>query len=188
MDNKKIIIFIILLISLSCTKVNYIVIDNIPQTPVLTVFPASMSKEDINAANRITELILSCGVKTIERPVMLKERSDFEGATTGGGVGITGSGNLSLLSGGATQSAELRSSIDPVGLIKETNADYIFIVNNKAGNPYIKLIKRESEQILYAGEIVIESHSTCCLNIFPSYGINPRQHMWNLLEKAGIIK
>lgn len=172
----------------SCAKVKYIVLDNIPQSPTITVIPASMSKEDIKAANQITELIVSCGIKTIERPVMLKERSDFESAASGGGIGITAGGNLSLLSGGTKQSGELRSSVNPVGLIKEKGADYIFIVNDQDGDSYIKLIKRENQQILYAGLLEVQPRSTCCLYPMLSTKSKQREYMIKLLEEVGVIK
>jgi len=55
-----------MLLLVSCAvKEVFIVRDNAPDLPVLTVIPASVSRNDLAAANQITELLLGFNVNLV---------------------------------------------------------------------------------------------------------------------------
>ena len=68
----------IALVGTTCTKTVFVVRDNPPVSPSLTVIPVAARGSDLDAAYEMTELLVGCGVRVIERPRMIAGRSEYE--------------------------------------------------------------------------------------------------------------
>lgn len=172
------------------TAVQYVVLTDVPSEPSVTVLPASSSGQDLLAADALAEDLVSCGVRVLERPPLIRERSDYEGKASGTGVGLTSSGKLAVLGGGGKQEGQLTISVDPVALIEETKADYVIFARP---GPWLKVVKRADGQVLHVGTLSdVDGNSGCCL--FPSFWANitgsktsPRDRLRTLMQRLGII-
>jgi len=162
----------------------YIVRDPSPGS-VVTVIPETMNDDDVSAANHVMEVLIACGANVIERPVMLKERSDFSSSGSGTGVGVTGSGQIAVVSGQSGKTGEVKTSLDPVALISDTKADYVFIVQYLDGHPRFRLVKKATGQVLRVGSFRDEINPVCCLTWF-SYETENDQAK-KLLYSVGIL-
>ncbi len=172
----------------SCTTTTqYVVLTDVPASPSFTVIPASMSKEDISAANLTTAAIVGCAVTVLERPVMLKERSDFEGEGNSSGIGAAG-GQLAVAVGSDRQKGAVATTVDPTSLVAQTKADYVFIVQSQGNKPWARLLRRETSQIIFAGYLVAPEASAPGSDADPDPGVAATISMRKILTSAGIIK
>ncbi len=172
----------------SCvTHVRYVVLDKVPASPTLTVIPASMAGADVETANEITGLLVSCGVRVVERPAMVKEKTQYEGQGAASGYAV-GGGQGAIAGGEAAHREDVTKTGDPTALIGETVADYVFIVQGPPESPWLKLVKRDGGQILYAAGLAQESGQRFYEGQFTDASGGPRDAMKRLLEKLGILK
>lgn len=168
------------------TKYEYVTRDTTPGSSV-TVIPETMGDGDVSAADHVMSVLLGCGVSVLERPVMLKERSDYRSSGTGVGVGLTGSGGLAIVSGETGKTGEVKTSVDPVALIAETKADYVVIVHSRSGEPTFRIVKKETGQILFAGSLRDEVNPACCLT-WGAASVSEEDQARKLLYRIGILK
>ncbi len=179
-------LLVLFLIVAGCvTKYEYVVRDPAPGT-VVTVIPETMNDADVRAADHVMTVLLRCGANVVERPVMLKERSDYRSSGTGVGVGVTSGGGLAIVSGETGKSGEVKTSVDPVALIAETRADYAFIVRSRGDTPTFRIIKKETGQILFAGSFRDEVNPACCLTWFTF--ASEEELARKLLYRIGILR
>jgi len=171
--------------------VRFVVVADVPTSPTFTVIPASTSSDDNAAANRVTEVLVGLGIHVIERPALVKQRTEYTGQSSGAGVGVTLSGNLAVGGVGGSQSGDVVTSIDPIAAIQETQADYVVFA--KSG-PWLKVVKRKDGQIMFAGSLAWDNNSGCCLNAAFWSQANPdrerleRERLRDLLRKMGVTK
>ena len=178
------------LVCLGCgSSLRYVVLSDVPENPTVTVIPASTSDKDAEAALHTTELLVACGIHVVERPALVRQRSNYEGRTSGGGVGVTSTGQLAILGGGGAQQGELTISVDPVALIEETDAAYVIFV--KPGL-WLKVVRRSDKQILYVGKLTDDSNRACCLTaVFweVTFALKSnRDKMRDLMRKLDILQ
>jgi hypothetical protein len=176
----------------ACTvKEKYIVLSEVPSNPTVTVIPSSGAKEDVADADVVMGLLVDCGVRTVLRPVMLKEKTEYSDAGSASGIGVSG-GKIAVAVGDAASKGGLATSVDEVSLLKETNADYVFYVRHRPGGPHVVLVKREDGQVLHAGHFGLldeDAAGGCCL-LGSTYRkeVTPHQKMRELLRAAGIVR
>jgi hypothetical protein len=166
------------------SSVQYVVVTNVPQSATFTVIPASTSAEDNDAANSVTGELVALGVRVLERPALVRQRTEFSGKSSGSGVGITLDGNLAVGGNSGSQAGDVTTSVDPVALIQDTKADYVVFARP---GPWLKIVRRADSQILFAGNLAVESNSGCCLS--PAFWnmVKPqRERLRELLIKMGV--
>lgn len=134
-------------------------------------------------------LLVDCGVRTVLRPVMMKERTEYDDVGSSSGVAVSG-GKVAVSLGDASSKGGLTTSVDEVSLLKETNADYVFYVRHMRGGPHVVLVKRDDSQVLHSGQLEVSGRNSsgCCL-ADPTGGrtTSPRDVMRKLLVSAGIV-
>jgi hypothetical protein len=183
---------VLVLLLVACTvKEKYIVLSEVPTSPTVTVIPSTGAKEDVADADVVMGLLVDCGIRTVLRPVMMKERTEYNDAGSASGIGVSG-GRIAVAMGDAASKGGLTTSVDEVSLLKETNADYVFYVRHKTGGPQMVLVKREDGQVLHVGQIDSKGEGAtagCCL-LGSTYQreATPQQKMRELLTAAGIVK
>jgi hypothetical protein len=191
---KPAFVVLLSLLLVACTvKEKYIVLSEVPTSPTVTVIPSTGAKEDVADADVVMGLLVDCGVRTVLRPVMMKERTEYNDAGSASGIGVSG-GRIAVAMGDAASKGGLTTSVDEVSLLKETNADYVFYVRHKPGGPQMVLVKREDGQVLHVGQIDLTGEGAaagCCL-LGSTYQreatATPQQKMRELLSAAGIVK
>jgi len=167
------------------TAIRYVVVSDVPNSPSFTVIPASTSPDDDAAANWTVGQLVSLGVKVVERPALVRERSEFAGSSSGTGLGVTPSGQLAISGTSGSQQANLTTSVDPVVLIEQTKADYIIFA--KPG-PWLKVVRKSDGQILFASPLRVESSSGCCLAPSFWHAVQPEsERLRNLLDSLGLL-
>lgn len=142
-----------LLVAGCATSIQYVVLAGVPDSPTITVIPSSGTRDDAIASDLVTGWVVGCGVRTIARPVMLKEQADYSGATTGSSIAAMG-GQVGVAVGAGRTQAGLTTSVDAMSLIDSTAADYVIFVRSLRGGPQIMLLKRDSKQILHVGQLL----------------------------------
>jgi hypothetical protein len=175
----------LILTALNCvSSIKYVVMTDVPPSPSFTVIPASTSAADDASANAITEELVGLGVRVVERPALVKQRTEYTGKSSGTAVGVTLNGQLALGGAGGGQAGDVTTSVDPIALIQETQADYVVFA--KAG-PWLKVIRRKDGQIVYAGSLAAESNSGCCLSpTFWRLVESERDRLKDMLQKMGV--
>lgn len=177
------------LLAACSVKEKYVVLSDVPPNPTVTVIPSTGSKEDVADADVVIGLLVDCGVKTVLRPVMVKERTEYDGTGSSSGIAASG-GRIAVALGDASSKGGQTTSVDEVSLLKETTADYVFYVRHTRQGPQVVLVKRESGQILHVGQIGTGSAgSSCCLS-GTTYEVQskPQDKMRQLLVSAGILR
>ncbi len=169
----------------SCvSSVQYVVVSNVPESATFTVIPASTSAEDNDAANSVTGELVALGIRVLERPALVRQRTEFSGKSTGSGIGITLDGNLAVGGNSGAQAGDVTTSVDPVALIQDTKADYVVFVRP---GPWLRIVRRADSQILFAGNLAVESNNGCCVS--PAFWnmVKPqRERLRELVIKMGV--
>lgn len=172
----------------SCTvTTQYVVLTDVPANPSITVIPASMARADVWAANLVMQALVGCHITVVERPVMFKERSDYEGNGSAGGIGTAG-GQVTVVAGSGHQKGEVATTVDPTSLIEQTKADYVLIVQAQGGRAWAKLLKRETTHIIFAGFVDMSESVSMGSNVDPDPGAAASRSMRKILTSAGIIR
>ncbi|MBM3331755.1 hypothetical protein FJY68_07895 [candidate division WOR-3 bacterium] len=165
------------------TTIRYVVADVSPSNPTITVIPMSPSGSDFAYADAATGHLISFGLRVVERPALAKLRTEVKGMTSPGG----GTSPASLPSEVSKQS-DVSSAWDPVALIGETHADYVLFVGD---GPRVRLVRRETGQILSTGSLALGAGSTgsgCCLApAFWGSLQSERERYRELLRSAGLV-
>ncbi|HTW92702.1 MAG TPA: hypothetical protein VMH22_13490 [bacterium] len=171
------------------TAVRFVVVTDVPPSPSFTVVPGSTSPDDAASADAITEDLVALGVRVLARPALVKQRTEYSGQSSGTGVGVTLSGNLAVGGTGGEQSGNVITSVDPIALIQETQADYV--VFTKTG-PWLDIVKRKDGQIVFAGNLVVPQDNgvNCCLS--PGFWVRKtpatqRERLGGVLRQMGVI-
>ncbi len=137
---------------LSGCATRYVVLAHVPESPAFTVIPGSVSKSNMEFANTVTATLVSCGVRVVERPAMLSGYAESQGSVSGvGTVGGIGSGSTIGVVGGSVKQETAAQSDDVVDLYQQTSADYVIVAF--AANSWLKIVHRESKQILFGGSL-----------------------------------
>jgi len=165
------------------STVRFVVVADVPPTPTFTVIPASTAPGDDAAADSLLVQLVELGVHVVERPALVKQRTEYSGTSSGAGVGVTLDGKLAVGGVGGAQAGGVTTSIDPIALLQETQADYVVFAKR---GPWLKIVKRSDGQIVYVGDLAVKPSSGCCLSpAFWTPGPTEREHLKALLNKMG---
>ena len=158
----------------------YVVLSDVPPNPSFTVIPGSVSKGNMEFANTVTEALVSCGVRVVERPAMVSGYAESRGS--GVGLGVAGgaasggarAGGVGLVAGSGKEEVATQA-IDVVDLYEQSSADYLVVAFST--NTWVKIVRRESKDILFGGSIAAAagaSYSAELAKILKSMGISVR--------------
>jgi hypothetical protein len=171
----------VLLIGGCIVRDQYVVRDASPGS-IVTVVPATRAETDVAAADHVMEVLIAAGANVIERPVMIKERSDFRSGTET----RMGTDPGQPVDGRYSETGARQTSVDPVSLISETKADYVFIAEARGAGYSFRLVKRSTGQILHVGTFRDQISPACCLTWF-GYSTE-KDEARKLLLSVGIMK
>ncbi len=148
---KGLILVVLALLQVGCST-RYVVLRDVPLSPTFTVIPGSVSKENMEFANTVTGVLVSCGVRVVERPAMLSGYAESRSSGSASALGITTSGGLVSVGGsGDSKDETTAQSVDVVDLYQRTSADYVFVAF--ASSSYLKIVRRDSKEVLYSGTL-----------------------------------
>ncbi len=173
--------------------VQYVARDTDPGSATITVVPVSRSVFDVAAADATAGWIVGSGCRVIERPSMIKEREDLFGSSATLGSAIVGSTGA-VAFGRGTGEVSKTVSVDPVEVLKQTDADYAVFVRSLSTDDYwLRIVRRQTGQVLYSGLFSLQDTSqhpgSGCLpglNV-PRKPLQPAELMQKLLKMAGVI-
>ncbi len=120
----------------SNTKYQYVVLRDVPQSPTFVVIPPNRYMYEIEFANTVEEIIMSLGVRVVDRPAT-KEVTE----TTEKGVAGAKADDSKLMAG--ERSHQL---VESYFAYEDLKADYI--VRSYSNSKQVRIIKRQSEEIL----------------------------------------
>jgi len=137
------------------------------------VLPGTVSKANVDFANSVTRVLVSCGVRVVERPAMLSRFAESRTSGSGAGIGTTASGGLAVVGGGAGGKGEVSAQdVDVVELYDKTTADFVVVAF--ASSSHIKIVRRDSKEVLFSGALRERNQQ------------DPRKPMMNILRSMGV--
>jgi hypothetical protein len=131
----------ILLVGLSCSSSSaqnvFVVRRDVPENPSLVVVPVAWTKDQVEHADKVEELVIGLGLKVVERPAtkVITETSGAMGTT----AGSTGIGEAATATGSKTVKEEYIA-------YAETGAQYLLLTDEDA--PRFKLIAIKTREVL----------------------------------------
>ncbi|MDP2359420.1 MAG: hypothetical protein Q8O14_01520 [bacterium] len=135
---------------------------DVPDHPTFVVIPGSVSGENFEFANKVTEVLVSCGVKIIDRPAMLSNFTESTGTGSGmtlGSVSASGGQSAQVLGFGSASSRgeTATQTVDVVDLYNQTQADYIVVVFSRGS--WVKIVQKDTNQVVYGGSLTMINDS-----------------------------
>ena len=163
----------IVLLQVGCSA-QYVVLRQVPESPTFTVIPGSVSKTNVDFANSVTTVLISCGVRVLERPAMLSGYTESRSSGSGSAIGSTASGGLSVIGGSGNGKEEISAqSVDVVDLYDRTAADFVVVAFASAS--YLKIVRRDSKEVLFSGDLKGNRNQD-----------DPRKSMLHILRALGV--
>ena len=130
--------FMIFLVIVGCSKIQFVVLRDVPESPSFVVIPANNYLNQVAFANEVEAAIISAGIKVVM----------FSQATKEVTKEVAVEGKIAVVEGGqaAQKSGEGKLTERYIELFEEIKADYI--VMTYAGSKQIRIIKRQTREIL----------------------------------------
>jgi hypothetical protein len=143
---------VIAAVLLTGCSTQYVVLRQVPESPAFAVIPGSVSKANMDFANSVTSVLISCGVRVLERPAMLSGYSESQTSGSGSAVGSDIAGGLVVADvTGSSKGETSAQTVDVVELYERTSADYVVVAF--ANSSYLKIVRRDSKEVLFAGPL-----------------------------------
>ena len=169
---KRLVVAILTLLQVGCSS-QYVVRRDVPESPTFSVLPGTVSKSNMDFANTVTGLLISCGVKVVERPAMLSSYTESRSSGSVSAVGLDLSGGLAAVGGtGGGKGEATAQNIDVVELYDQTRADYVIVAFQNSS--HLRIVRRDTKEVLFAGSIRTSERD------------RPEKAMRKLLEALGI--
>ena len=133
----KKLVMIAMIFCCSCgtaTKIDFVILRDVPINPKITVMPANYTEAEYRFANRIEEIIIGYGVSVVAKPIR-KEIETKKGAAAG---------QVEELSDTVMESENY--IYEKYVTLDEINADYIMFSNIREKR--IKIIKTDTREVL----------------------------------------
>ena len=127
---------LVTLFGCSNTKYEYVVLRDVPQSPTFVVIPPNRYMYEIEFANTVEEIIMSLGVRVVDRPAT-KEITE----TTEKGVAGAKTEDSKLMTGERSH-----QRVESYFEYEDLKADYV--VHSYSNSKQVRIIKRQSEEIL----------------------------------------
>jgi nucleotide-binding universal stress UspA family protein len=162
--------FMLFPVIIGCTQTQFVVLREVPESPSFVVIPANNYLNQVAFANEVEAAIISAGIKVVM----------FSQATKGVTKEVAVEEGILAVEGtqAAHKSGEGKLIERYVEFFEEIKADYIVLTY--AGSRQIRIIKRQTSEILAVLEV------PRFLIRDPELRQKRRQHFYNLLAKMGI--
>ena len=130
--------FIIFSVIVGCSKTQFVVLRDVPESPSFVVIPANNYLNQVAFANEVEAAIISAGIKVVMFSQATKEVT--KEVAVGGKIAVVEGSQA------AQKSGEGKLTERYVEFFEEIKADYI--VQTYAGSKQIRIIKRQTREIL----------------------------------------
>ena len=155
--------FMLFLVTIGCSKTQFVVLRDVPESPSFVVIPANNYLNQVAFANAVEAAIISVGVKVISRPATKEVTKEV--AVEGGIQAIEGTQ-------AAHKSGEGRL-IERYAAFGDIEADYIVLTY--ANFRQIRIMKRQTREILASIEVFFVTEAPAL-----------RKQLVDVLKKMGI--
>ncbi len=171
----------------------YLVREDMPQSPTFTVMPASAGRDDLAAAERVAGFVIGCGLTVLQRPKFIGESYQVDGTVSGGSTAAAGTPGEFLIAssvGTGTIEGSVSTSEDIVEMLDRTDADYVVFTRDVGENYFLQIVNRATKRVLFSGAYSpvyrAKSHPPPGTPDF-SEPQSPEERMRDLLVKLGAI-
>lgn len=179
---KKIILIVLGCVSLmGCTRNYYIVRRDVPMKPTLVVLPFNDFKDQIDIANAVESIIISAGVKVVERPFIkeVEMRSGMEGQKINGGESSSNQRNndnrdieIDSRKAGANKIERYRESNITADYIVYTSGEISYgRLNRIINDMHLRVVKRDGDEVLASAYVRPDKYDEDITSILKSIGI-----------------